>query len=234
MTRNDSAMPRRDFVRAFSLGTTAFASGGILEACATAPVATTPSPATRSPTEWDMSWLERLTAPHRVVFDVTATANGMALWQSAAWMEGFALAHGVKDTDLNAVLVFRHDAVTMVLDDPMWTRLGLTAPANGDARPLAEGKRNPYLGTVSPSPKPDPSKGMATVGGLLSRGVIMLACNNALGGQSYKLKQKEGLSETDAHAQVRAAVAPGVYVMPNGIFSVGRAQDAGCGYFKPG
>ena len=37
-----------------------------------------------------------------------------------------------------------------------------------------------------------------------------------------------------AQAQVRASVADGVYVMPNGIYSVARAQEAGCSLFIPG
>jgi intracellular sulfur oxidation DsrE/DsrF family protein len=73
-----------------------------------------------------------------------------------------------------------------------------------------------------------------TVRKLMARGVIMLACNNALNGQAYTLKQKENISETEAQAQLRASVADGVYIMPNGIFSVARAQEAGCSLFMPG
>jgi len=73
-----------------------------------------------------------------------------------------------------------------------------------------------------------------TVRRLMARGVIILACNNALNGQAYTLKQKESISEPDAQAQIRASVADGVYVMPNGIFSVARAQEAGCALFMPG
>ena len=76
--------------------------------------------------------------------------------------------------------------------------------------------------------------GQTTLRRLMSRGAIVLACNNALSGQAYGLKQKEGLSDADAYAQIRASVTPGVYVMPNGIFSVARAQEAGCSLFMPG
>jgi hypothetical protein len=76
--------------------------------------------------------------------------------------------------------------------------------------------------------------GPMTIRRLMNRGAIILACNNALSGQAYGLKEKEGLTDADAYAQIRSAVTPGVYVMPNGIFSVARAQEAGCSLFMPG
>jgi hypothetical protein len=238
-------IPRRGFLRAMSLGTTLIGAGGLLEGCATqAPllheaVRTSPSTAPRR-TTWDMSWVARLTRPHRVVFDVTKISDGDALWQTTSWMQGYAEAEGATDADLNAVLVFRHSAVAMVLSDEMWARLdpggarpGQTAPTT--TAPATAAKRNPYLGEIgAPPPPTNGMQGRVTIRRLMSRGVIMLACNNALNGQAYSLKQKEGLAEADAQAQVRTSVAEGVYVMPNGIFSVARAQEAGCSLFMPG
>jgi len=189
-----------------------------------------------------MSWVARLTRPHRVVFDVTKISDGDALWQTTSWMQGYGDAEGATDADLNAVLVFRHGAVAMVLSDAMWARLdpggarptqpaATTPPSNNTTAT----KRNPYLGDASAPPaSTNGMQGRITIRRLMARGVIMLACNNALGGQAYSLKQKEGITEADAQAQVRASVAEGVYVMPNGIFSVARAQEAGCSLFMPG
>jgi hypothetical protein len=189
-----------------------------------------------------MSWVARLNRPHRVVFDVTKIAEGQALWQASTWMRGYAEAEGATDDDLNAVLVFRHAAVAMVLDDAMWTRLGVStaqphtgADSAATSTPKAATGRNPYLGDLNAPALPATGMGgQTTIRRLMSRGAIILACNNALSGQAYGLKQKENLSEADAYAQIRAAVTPGVYVMPNGIFSVARAQEAGCSLFMPG
>jgi len=168
-----------------------------------------------------------------VVFDVTKISDGDALWQATSWMQGYAEAEGATDADLNAVLVFRHSAVTMVLNDAMWTRLGV-ASGRADSTASTGPKRNPYLGDVTPVAMTPGTHSPMTVRKLMARGVIMLACNNALNGQAYALKDKEKISETDAQAQVRASVADGVYIMPNGIFSVARAQEAGCSLFMPG
>lgn len=237
-------IPRRKFLRTVSLGTTMIGGASMLEACAAnaAGAGSPPTPA-RSPSQnskWDMSWVGRVNRPHRVVFDVTKVAEGQALWQASTWMRGYADAEGAKDDDLNLVLVFRHAAVTMVLDDAMWGRLGVAAEkAHGSAdttksSPPPTG-RNPYLGDANaPAASATGMGGPMTIRRLMNRGAIILACNNALSGQAFGLKEKEGLSEADAYAQIRAAVTPGVYVMPNGIFSVARAQEAGCSLFMPG
>ena len=238
-------IPRRSFLRAMSVGGSLLGTAGLLHGCATqAPLLreathAPPPPASRR-TTWDMSWVTRLSRPHRVVFDVTKISDGDALWQANTWMQGYADAEGATDDDLNAVLVFRHGAVAMLLNDEMWGRLD-PAAARGSQAPATPApsapamKRNPYLGDGSPPPAAgNGMHGRVTIRRLMSRGVIMLACNNALGGQAYSLKQKEGISEADAQAQVRASVVAGAYIMPNGIFSVARAQEAGCSLFMPG
>jgi len=239
MSRNQSTIPRRSFLRTMSIGSSLVGAGGLLDACAGQSALAhgstqSPQPAGARRTTWDMSWVSRVNRPHRVVFDVTKISDGDALWQTTSWMQGYAEAEGATDADLNAVLVFRHGAVVMVLDDAMWTRLGVSA-GRADQPATAATKHNPYLGDVNPAPAPTNGMGgPMTIRRLMARGVIILACNNALNGQAYTLKDKEHLSETDAQAQVRASVAEGVYVMPNGIFSVARAQEAGCSLFIPG
>jgi len=221
-----------------SIGSSILGAGGLLDACAAQSTLArggtqSPQPAGVRRTTWDMSWVSRVNRPHRVVFDVTKISDGDALWQTTSWMQGYAEAEGATDAELNAVLVFRHGAVVMVLDDAMWTRLGVSGGRTDQTG--AATKRNPYLGDVNPPPAPTTGmSGPMTIRRLMARGVIILACNNALNGQAYSLKEKEHLSETDAQAQVRSSVADGVYVMPNGIFSVARAQEAGCSLFNPG
>jgi intracellular sulfur oxidation DsrE/DsrF family protein len=221
-----------------SIGSSLVGAGGLLEACASQSAlaqsgAPTPQPAPPRRTAWDMSWVSRVNRPHRVVFDVTKISDGDALWQATSWMQGYTEAESATDSDLNAVLVFRHSAVTMVLNDEMWTRLGVSS-GRADSAASTGAKRNPYLGDINPSPSTTGAHSPMTIRKLMARGVIMLACNNALNGQAYSLKQKENISETDAQAHVRASVTDGVYVMPNGIFSVARAQEAGCALFMPG
>jgi intracellular sulfur oxidation DsrE/DsrF family protein len=238
MLVDKSSVPRRSFLRTISVGSS-LGAVGLLDACAlhAAPVETGAAavqPSTSRRATWDMSWVARVNRPHRVVFDVTKVSDGDALWQTTSWMQGYTEAEGATDADLNAVLVFRHAAVTMVLNDAMWTRLGVSS-GRADSTASSGAKRNPYLGDAAAAPSTTPNvHGPMTIHRLMARGVIILACNNALNGQAFTLKQKESISESDAQAQIRASVADGVYVMPNGIFSVARAQEAGCALFMPG
>jgi intracellular sulfur oxidation DsrE/DsrF family protein len=160
------------------------------------------TPASGSTNTWDMSWVDRLTKPHRFVFDPTGSGE-MAVFQLNNWMQGYADAYGKTDADLNPVIVFRHESVGVVLSDAMQGRIGRSH------------------GSLSQA-----------VDKLVGRGVIVLACNLALRGQSHMLAERESIDQAEAHKQVRAAVRTGVYVMPNGVFALGRAQDAGCGYIR--
>ena len=198
-------VPRRSFISQVTLGATGAA--GVL-ALGSLPIeslgaqgATASSP-TREAERWDMSWLEKINRPHRIVFDPTGSGE-MAIFQLGNWMQGFADAYGKADADLNPVIVFRHEAVGVVLTDAMQQRLGRSTQ------------------TLSQS-----------VDRLIARGVIVLACNLALRGQSHMLAERESIDQTEAHKQIRAGVRPGVFVMPNGVFAIGRAQDAGCGYIR--
>jgi hypothetical protein len=229
-------MIRRHFLRSVSTSSSLLGIGALLEGCgfqsaSARPAAPSPTPARRG--VWDMSWVARVNRPHRVVFDVTKVSDGDSLWQASSWMEGYAQAEGAGDSDLNAVLVFRHAAVTMVLEDQMWARLN-TKASTTDQKAVGATQRNPYLGDSTPAATSGGGMGQMTIRRLMARGAIVLACNNALNGQAFSLKQRENISETDAQSQIRASVAPGVYVMPNGIFSVARAQEAGCALFIPG
>ena len=224
--------PRRDFLRTVSIGSTIAAAAG-LEACASSVSALTTSASPQSGREWDQSWVDRLKAPYRVVFNVTQV-NDLGLMQAWMWMDGFKQAHGAGDSDLNAVLVFRHAAVAMMLNDAMWARMGITTSsgggAPGSAAPSPPGK-NPWLASSGSAGTQGPDY---TISALRARGVIMLACNVALGGQISRLKQKENLAQADADQAIRGSLVPGCIVVPNGIFGVTRAQTAGCSYFAPG
>ena len=232
---NHRLNPRRDFLRTVGIGSTVAAAAG-LEACASSVSALTTLPPSQPARDFDLSWVDRLKAPFRVAFNITQK-NDLGLMQTWMWMDGFRQAYGTEDKDLNAVLVFRHEAVAMMLDDAMWTRMAImesssnTGSGNTAATPPG---RNPWLSkpaSSAPSGSPDSDY---TISALRARGVIMLACNMALRGQVFRLKQKENLTQDDADKAIRNAIVPGCYIVPNGIFGISRAEMAGCAYFAPG
>ena len=112
----------------------------------------------------------------------------------------------------------------------MWRRLGLGEslklkdPTTGEVA-----QRNPFIGYKAG----DKHSMIGATGGLdtlISEGTIVLACNRALTGNAYRLASREKIDREQARKELMASLVPGVYVVPNGVFGVCAAQEAGCGY----
>ena len=67
---------------------------------------------------------------------------------------------------------------------------------------------------------------------LIARGFTIICCNLALMQNVGRLARAEGLSTEDARTAVVNALVPGVIRMPNGVFAVTRAQEAGCHFLR--
>jgi hypothetical protein len=166
-----------------------------------------------------------------MVFDAPEVAGGTVLYQVGNWIRGHVEAEGAAER-LQPVLVIRHGAVAMVLNDDMWKRLDagtmLKLKEGPDGAPVT---RNPFINYEAGRQHSmiGPNDGLDR---LISGGAIVLACNLALGGQAFRLREREGMPIEEARGLIRAHLIPGVTVMPNGIFAVGRAQEAGCHYIR--
>lgn len=228
--------PRRRFVGSLIGGAAALAASPLL------PLTEAAAQAGAAPqqTAWDMSWVDRLTGPHRMVFDAPEIAGGVVLHQARSWMAGHTEIYGAKDAEMHAVLVIRHSAVPMVMPDSYWEKYDIAAmiqESTKAAEPLKDPttgeptKRNPWInykqGDRHWTTWPD--AGLDT---LIGRGAIVLACNLALRGMAGQFARKDGRPSAEVFAELRASLLPGVTVMPNGIFATGRAQAAGCGYIR--
>jgi intracellular sulfur oxidation DsrE/DsrF family protein len=242
--------PRRGFLGRLAAAGAAFAGVGVaarsLGAQAPAPASATtsaaPPPAPRAGAAWDLSWVDRVRGTHRQLFDAPELAEATVLHQARTWMAGFAEVYGTKDADMSAVLVIRHAAIPMVLNDALWDRtrvakalseaeegkVVLRDPATGE---LA--RRNPFLNAnVKPGDRYSmlwPDGGLDS---LIARGAIVLACNLALRRAVSLVQRADRVSADEARRTVLANLVPGVVVMPSGIFAVARAQEAGCQYIR--
>lgn len=226
-----STTGRRDALRQLAGGAIALAALGTAACASTPAVAAAPSPANRpqpGPGNWDMSWLKRIDKRRRTVFDTSEVSGGAGLSFVAAYLQGAADAYG--DPDASTVLVHRHASVPIVLGDEMWKRLGLGEtlklkdPTTGEVA-----LRNPFIGYK----KGDQHTMIGADAGLdvlMAKGTIVLACNFALTGYAGRLAQKEKTPRDQAKKELFAAIIPGVFVVPNGVFGVCAAQEAGCGY----
>ncbi len=245
MTAPDSTTPsaplpdRRAFLHDVFGAGVAVASTTLLAGCASvvggAPVAG--SAATTAPaaaTEWDMSWTKKL-GRYKTAYDSPEIQEGAVLSYAASALSGYKQALHTGEREFTPVLVLRHLAAVMALDDAMWERLGL-----GESRKLKDpttgeaAKRNPFL-TYTAGDKNSYTGAEATLTKLVDQGAVLLVCNRALGAVGRALRAKDATAyptQEAAMAEMRRHVIPSAYLMPNGIFAVSAAQDAGCHYMR--
>jgi hypothetical protein len=222
---------RRDFLRQASMIAAGTLAASRLEAQGTTAAGTPAAgPAVpRAPGDWDMSWTARVTGKHRMVFDVPEIAEGVSLHHARSFLSGYAETLGLTDADLSAVLVVRHAAVPMVLEDALWAdgayaeSTKLKDPESGEPA-----KRNPFIripaGARHSLTWPD-----GALDTLMGRGVIVLVCdlalNNAIGG----VARRKEITRQAARDLVHQHLLPGVTRMPSGVFATCHAQSLGCG-----
>jgi hypothetical protein len=222
---------RRDFITGLTVG----AAGLMAAACtpgATAQTAPTPTAAagpvsyietTRGnftmlrPATWDDSWTKRL-GKYRTVFDVSELTNDAALYQVEPILDNYKEALGATDADMGFVLIIRHAAMAMAVQDAMWDKYNLRADMkrseDSDAPPTPP-KGNPFARTISDCQK---------------RGVTILGCNVAMNGFSNRTARRVGGDAKAIKAELFANLWPGMILLPTGVYALTRAQDVGCGY----
>ena len=217
---------RRDFLA----GLTAGAAGLMVAGCASgaSAAATPPQPVsyvetTRGnftmlrPSTWDDSWTNRL-GKYRTVFDVSELEQEPGAYQVVPVMDNYKEALGATDADLGFVLVIRHGAMALAVQDAMWEKYDLGADMKRqDSTTKAPFKRNPLTKTIADCQK---------------RGVVLLGCNTAMNGFSNRTARKAGGDAKAIKAELFANLHPGMILLPTGLYALARAQNVGCGYMK--
>jgi len=204
------------------------ASTAASQTAAASPAACATATAT---TQWDDTWTTHLTAQHKAVFDCAHVEEGSAVDHPFTYMQGLHDALGVPNNQVHTVLVIRHAAIAMALNDAMWARYEL-----GKASKVKDGKhwaaRNPYLNAA---PDRTPRAGDLpdyTLSWLARHGHTLLGCNRALSGLSYEIADRTKGSQAAVYKEFTDNLIPGMILQPSGIYAVIRAQEAGCSFFK--
>ena len=183
----------------------------------------------------DMSWLERLTTPRRMVFDSGQLEEGVALHHVRVMLANYAAVEHTSDADWSVVLTIRHQAIPIVLGDALWAKYRFLGKSTKLKDPATGGHptRNPFLNAnVDVADRHSliwPDGGLDT---LMKRGVVVLGCGLALRRISSEIAKDTKQEPGSVHDEVLAHVVPGVYVMPSGVFGTIRAEEAGCRLFK--
>jgi hypothetical protein len=207
-------------------------------ACSSATQSVTSAPVQNGPgkqlsgSKADLSWVQRLRGTHRMVFDSPEIGGALALNHVYLYMRDYQDTFGVAAGSVQPVLVLRHNAAALVLNDSVWGRfsfgyeLGLKDPTTGKAT-----RRNPVY-SFSDSDEYRLLPAVASLESLVSAGTIVLACGVALEGLADKLASSGAGTSAGLAQEFRDALVPGAFWMPSGIFAIARATEAGCNYVR--
>src|SRR5437763_1377814 len=108
-----SPSPRRSFLRRLAAGSAAFLAGSRVASAAE------PLEALIAP---DDPVFARIKGKHRQVFDATSPNDGWAPVFALTWIETTKEALGIADNDITAVVMLRHFAMPLAVNDQIWAK----------------------------------------------------------------------------------------------------------------
>jgi intracellular sulfur oxidation DsrE/DsrF family protein len=172
-------------------------------------------------------WLDRIRGQYRQVYDMPEANNGAALIWSHVYLLTGAQGYGVGESELGVVVVLRHNAIPIALNDAAWAKynLGEFFKIN-DPATKAPATRNPFA-HIKPGDLPLPE---AALDKLVARGVMFGACNMAITYRSAAVAKLMGLRPEDVKKDWVDNVLAGVQVVPSGVVAVNGAQTRDCSY----
>ena len=150
-----------------------------------------------------------------------------ALFRAVAWCDHYKEVYGVERKHMSPVVVMRHSAIDLVMDDEYWQRFKIGKSLKIKNQ---KGKWTEVNPISAKSVGTDEKETKYKIETFIASGGIVLACAWAFGGVVWRFKEKDKLEQAAADAQAREHLLPGVLLQPNGIFAALRAQEAGCQY----
>jgi len=175
-------------------------------------------------------WLDSIPGKYRQVYDMPELNKGMGLAWSWVFLLTAAQGYGVPESDLGVVIVLRHDAIPLALQDSAWAKYNLGEQFKiEDPDTKAPAVRNPYY--LKPGSLPIPDAGLRQ---LMDRGVRVAACDMALTVYSGAVAKKMGVKPEAVKKDWVDAVLPGVTVAPSGVLACNGAVSRGCVYVFAG
>src|SRR3989442_15458595 len=116
------------------------------------------------------TWLNRINGKHKMIFDAPEVNAGMPVIWPRVWLNGNNENYATKDADNSAVVVLRHAAIPIAMQDALWAKYKL-----GEAFHIKDGEtasvRNMFAKVM---PLPLPGTGLEA---LLASGAHVGCCN---------------------------------------------------------
>ena len=176
-------------------------------------------------------WLDTIDGKHRVVLDMREHNDGMALAWAWVYFLTASQAYGVPENELGVVLVIRHNAIPVALDDSAWQKYNLGEMFNiidpDTGKPAVQ---NPFYLTMNAEgflPEMALQK-------LIDRGLNVGACDMAIHHFSSVAAQQMDMRHEDVKADWNQAVLRGISHMPSGLVACQGAVSRGCAYLYAG
>lgn len=172
------------------------------------------------------TWFKKIKGKHRQVFDATTPHEGFPL----AWARVFLTTNnetGTPDNELCALVILRHSAIPIAMEDRLWAKYKLGEMVNvNDPVTKAPAVRNIYWNSQPGDlPLPDMS-----VDQLQKRGALFCVCSMAITVYSGMFAKKMNLDAGEVKKEILAGILPGIQVVPSGVWATNRAQEHGCSY----
>jgi hypothetical protein len=245
-SNNDSSTPRRRFIGELAVGAAALAAAACAPAATAAtaasqaptPVTPSPMPAQPStplpPVKWDASWMDRIAAKHKAVFDSPEIEDGTALYHAMSYLGSVKDVFGTGDSDASVVVVLRHRAVPLLYNDAMWAKYDIgTSSKTLDGKTRKPVTRNVFYQKVDAQGNPVTDERPAPlIKSLTARGVIFIGCDLATRGFSFRAATATKQDLRTVYEEVKANLVPGATLMPTGVFGMLMAQEAGCSLMR--
>jgi intracellular sulfur oxidation DsrE/DsrF family protein len=184
-----------------------------------------------SPDEWDNRWLDGLTRKHRTFFDTKGWGGGEAFGYPKRYYDAMIDGYGAKPTDIQVVIGLHGTAWPLALNDAAWSawQLGEIVMVN-DPATQARALRNVMRSDEAGAPY-----ALTSLAAWQKRGAAVLVCNNTMRRVSRELAAKrEGRTADDVYAELRAAILPGVTLVPAMVAASALAQAKGASYIVSG
>jgi hypothetical protein len=223
--RADTPSGRRAFLGQLVTGAAAGAGAIALSGVAAA-MPDVLSAATASHAPDSEHWLDALKGKHKQLVDAFNPNEGWPL----GFTHTFLATQGPNET-AGAVIVLRHFAMPIALQDSIWAKYKLGESLKViDPATKQPAVKNPFF-------KPKPGVLLAddmALDRLIARGAIVGACSVALAVLSGKFANNAGVSAEVAKKEWTAGVIAGITLLPSGTWGVNRAQEKGCTYCSGG
>lgn len=228
-----SSSDRREFLAHVATAAAVLAGTACAVPLAASTLQGAPGSGASHTTPFDDSWTRRvMAAKHKAVFDSPNVEDGLALTHATLVMQGYRDQFGVAEGDVVPVVVLRHFATVIAMNDALWAKYRLGEQFKiKDPATDKDALRNPFI-RVSKDDKNPLVAPDASIEGLLASGAVLLACNRAAMRYAGQMAEKFHRDPEEVRAEVRAGIVPGVLLQPSGVYATIRAQDVGCSFLR--